>query len=1151
MRLLDKTARELIDLNPKGSIDKEIAERQFQVILKGFNYLYQEGSDFLYIADEVGLGKTYVALGIASLLRHFSTLERRNSYKDVILVPKQNLQHKWVREINNFIRHNYLKECNIVKSVLGAPVGECSERSIHNRLTYFHDNTPSYEIFRISSLSIATTQYSDWKTRLLESLPITVHDFFKKGIKLYRKKSDEIYLKRLFAYLLNLTLPEIDLLIVDEAHNFKHGIGSEVAIRNQVISRMMGVVQEEEDQQLFVDFPELKDQIIRKARKVIFLSATPIDNGLYELKNQFDCFIPNHAYRNLEDVEAELKTALSSFMIRGLMKIQIDQEGTVSRNMYRHEHRKGNVVKLPDAAPQKIESNLESIIIGLLQLKTLKHFNESNNKSFEIGMLAGFETFNTQSESDREYEDSSVHENKSADSEIIKNMAESYFNHFDTYLPHPKQDNLVEVLFDGMKKGEKALVFVRRIASVMELERKLINKLEKWDYERIKKYLSKSSRLKILETAYQERHQIMEIDRLLYEVSKKVYELYKWDLRELSEDDSIDLVQRSYDILLELFNSSLDYDEFKRFRNQIKGHVGLRNIKTELKKLAFELIRKYLTDRGKQEIENDYEQIEEQDDALFGYFFSSYFSTKRYQEGFNFRNRSSTKDWFRFNLYYLRDEINELDFDENKLRNIEFSEKEKTEARRIELANDRLMEAIAKDGRPMKKTFQEIDPFFLRKPFLNYLFQEELHKEFKFWLDEHWNSNSAIHDFWENLEALIEIIRGIFRNGSGLLPSYIAECIYPENYEKGLLKILKETFPEVLNELKVIICDFDKIIATNFPDKSKIQRALYNQTPVVGASGSHKRNISRVAMQFRMPGFPYVLITTDVLKEGEDLHLYCSDVYHYGIAWNPSDMEQRTGRIDRINSMSYFKLKKDGKRTFDNSLQVFYPYLADTLEVNQVAKVFTKMNAFIDTFYDLSNVIEKDTKATTDAIIEIIPEQIKDLLESKYDYENFQGISDQIIDELEPNYGIGFTKQSLLEKLQTTFDLIIQKFNDFYVFPKQDPINFSISANVKLNGRRAPLKIIMLKGKSFDEILWSVESIICRSTELRSRTIRDEIKNSLQELGFDLIDNNESLLVEKRIDLDTPNQEMFETIKRVIQTADKLEERYTGGDLDI
>ena len=110
MILQESKAREIINLNPYGVIDNEISERQFKVIVKGFNHLIQEQNNFLYIADEVGLGKTYVALGIASLLRHFCSEDRRTCYKDLVLVPKRNLQHKWVKEINNFITHNYKLE---------------------------------------------------------------------------------------------------------------------------------------------------------------------------------------------------------------------------------------------------------------------------------------------------------------------------------------------------------------------------------------------------------------------------------------------------------------------------------------------------------------------------------------------------------------------------------------------------------------------------------------------------------------------------------------------------------------------------------------------------------------------------------------------------------------------------------------------------------------------------------------------------------------------------------------------------------------------------------------------------------------------------------------------------------------------------------
>ena len=69
----------------------------------------------------------------------------------------------------------------------------------------------------------------------------------------------------------------------------------------------------------------------------------------------------------------------------------------------------------------------------------------------------------------------------------------------------------------------------------------------------------------------------------------------------------------------------------------------------------------------------------------------------------------------------------------------------------------------------------------------------------------------------------------------------------------------------------------------------------------------------RLVRQFRMPGFPLVLATTDVLQEGEDLHTFCGKVLHYGISWTPSAMEQRTGRIDRIDSLVQRNL--DGRET--------------------------------------------------------------------------------------------------------------------------------------------------------------------------------------------------------------------------------------------
>ncbi len=1148
--LSKETAQHIINLNPYDSIDKEIANRQFEVIRKGFNFLKQPENDFLYIADEVGLGKTYVALGIASLLRHFCSEERRSQYKDVVLVPKRNLQYKWVKETNNFITHNYLLECNIVKSVLGKTVGDCSDNNIHHCLELFSTENPSYEFFRNSSFSIATSIYTDWEKDLELRIPEgELRDCFINAREIFKKEEDKIYLKRLFAFLLNITFPSIDLLIVDEAHHYKHGIEGGVSYRNQVMSRLMGVIQEEDKTKIFVHFPFLENRIKKKVKKVIFLSATPIDNGLYELKNQLDCFLPNHKFSHSSNINEDIRTGLSSFMIRGLMNIQLEHEesnnGLVSRNMYRHEHRRGNVLKQEDAKPQFIEDDLESMIIGLMQFKTLQKFNESNNKSFEIGMLAGFETFDTKSNSDKEYEETASRNfNESQDQGIIKSIADSYFETFKDHLPHPKQDNLIKVLFEGIKNRTKSLVFVRRIASVIELERKLTHKIEDWQYQKIKKYINKSIRLKQMHKAFEERHEILEIDFVIENLAQKLFDNYRSELT-IELIDIENPVSQIKDLLVRMYYTEDDSKELILYREHVKHHIGYSNIKKEFKELSFRLLKEFILKNNENSKEE--EEFPDASDESQNYFFSNYFGSKRYIEGFNFRKRASVKDWYRFNLFHLTKLIPEISFKINKLENLTFNEKDKTDARRMDVINDLLIINVVKNG---KRDFETMDEKFKSKTFLNHLFSDVLVEEFKDWVQLKWLKPSKGYSFFEDLDALIEITQGVFRNGSGLLPAFVSEAMDKDNFETSMIKILKESFPEVIEELRTILIDFDKIISTNFSNRARIQRALYGQHPIVGVSGSHKRDVSRMATQFRMPGYPYVLITTDVLKEGEDLHLYCKDVYHYGIAWNPSDMEQRTGRIDRINSNCYFQLKKDGKRSFENALQVFYPYLADTLEVNQVAKVFNKMNDFVQTFYDISIKREKETTVSSDEIVEEIPIQIKELLTSKYDHGNFIGITSNDEEKLKINLGIGNTKEELSRYLS---DLQLLLDRNFKYLDEESKLNieqFTLTANIDLNERRGPLRISIIQGKHYSELMYSIESIICRSSELREIKKRKEIKDCLTSHTLNLKDNNDFLLVQDSISLNSINLAIVDAIKKVVLIADELELKYTSGDLE-
>ena len=56
----------------------------------------------------------------------------------------------------------------------------------------------------------------------------------------------------------------------------------------------------------------------------------------------------------------------------------------------------------------------------------------------------------------------------------------------------------------------------------------------------------------------------------------------------------------------------------------------------------------------------------------------------------------------------------------------------------------------------------------------------------------------------------------------------------------------------------------------------------------------------RIMFAFNSPLFPEILVSSAVLGEGVDLHRFCRYVIHHDLCWNPSTLEQRTGRLDRI-----------------------------------------------------------------------------------------------------------------------------------------------------------------------------------------------------------------------------------------------------------
>lgn len=69
------------------------------------------------------------------------------------------------------------------------------------------------------------------------------------------------------------------------------------------------------------------------------------------------------------------------------------------------------------------------------------------------------------------------------------------------------------------------------------------------------------------------------------------------------------------------------------------------------------------------------------------------------------------------------------------------------------------------------------------------------------------------------------------------------------------------------------------------------------------ANGGVRRETRLALMEaFNSPFFPDVLIASAVMSEGVDLQRNCRHVIHHDLDWNPAVLEQRTGRVDRIGS---------------------------------------------------------------------------------------------------------------------------------------------------------------------------------------------------------------------------------------------------------
>lgn len=125
---------------------------------------------------------------------------------------------------------------------------------------------------------------------------------------------------------------------------------------------------------------------------------------------------------------------------------------------------------------------------------------------------------------------------------------------------------------------------------------------------------------------------------------------------------------------------------------------------------------------------------------------------------------------------------------------------------------------------------------------------------------------------------------------------------------------------------------FARGVSLRDADEETVKTELY--VPVRTVTGGDE-NRGAVLGEFNSPFLPIALVCSTVSQEGVDMHRYCRTVVLHDLNWNPAMLEQRVGRLDRVDALAE-------KRNPPAPVEVFVPYLAESYDEAQFRRVLSR-----------------------------------------------------------------------------------------------------------------------------------------------------------------------------------------------------------------
>ena len=180
-----ETARYLIDYSGGDAALENLAEIQINGAVAIQNMIADTDIGFAYLADEVGMGKTYIAFGVVAMLRYFNPMLRV-----LYICPSRNVQEKWEREYKSFIRHNVRVNQGRIRTREGRPAAPYI--SCRNVVDLLHNAASGYYadyFIRKDSFSISLSDDKAVWARKLKELKAIIPAHEWKGVV---SKKDEV-----------------------------------------------------------------------------------------------------------------------------------------------------------------------------------------------------------------------------------------------------------------------------------------------------------------------------------------------------------------------------------------------------------------------------------------------------------------------------------------------------------------------------------------------------------------------------------------------------------------------------------------------------------------------------------------------------------------------------------------------------------------------------------------------------------------------------------------------------------------------------------------------------------------------------------------------------------------------------------------------